>query len=594
MKLYVGTALLWCLVLFSAFGCVPQMSARPDAGESQLEQETKKAYTVEVLPGITPPGNRYYHYAASQFYLKKGEFGKAIKHLKMALDNDPDSLYLHKELADIYIDSQDIKQALFTLESILEIEPENTHYLATYAALNHRLGNLDEAILAYEKILNIDPEHKDAYYQLGTLYYEKENLDSALRVFEQMVSTFPDSYAAHYYLGWVFLDLERFNEAEKEFEKSLEIEPDLLEPRFNLLTIYKVRDEQEKMENLLLDIREEHPDNIKAQYLLAEFYLSADQADLAEPILEDLGKQSTTDKRVLKNFINVYLAKEQYETAIPLLEGMMKGVDEISEIAYFLGICHDGLNQPEQALAYFRKVAPSSHLYRNAAVHASYIYQEKDAASEAIPYLEEVIQHVAEDASEFYIYLGAFYDQVDKHEKAVAVFKEGIEKDPENSQLYFRLGITYDNMGKKDECIRAMKESVRLNPEDPSSLNYLGYTYAEMGINLDEAQKLIEKALSLKPGDSYITDSLAWVYYQKGQYEKALTLLTEVASASHTDPVIMEHLGDTYLKLDHKHKALDSYRKALEMRIQNAEDTESIRIKIEELEKEIANNSNST
>ena len=85
-----------------------------------------------------------------------------------------------------------------------------------------------------------------------------------------------------------------------------------------------------------------------------------------------------------------------------------------------------------------------------------------------------------------------------------------------------------------------------------------------MGINLDEAEQLIRKALEHKPGDGYITDSLAWVYYKRGQYEKALPLLEQASSLVPDDPVILEHLGDVCAKLGLTEKARQSYRQAIE------------------------------
>jgi tetratricopeptide (TPR) repeat protein len=84
-----------------------------------------------------------------------------------------------------------------------------------------------------------------------------------------------------------------------------------------------------------------------------------------------------------------------------------------------------------------------------------------------------------------------------------------------------------------------------------------------MGINLDEAEQLIRKALDQKPNDGYITDSLAWVYFKRGQYEKALPLLEKAVSLVPDDPIILEHLGDVYNKLGLTEKALQSYQRSI-------------------------------
>ena len=76
---------------------------------------------------------------------------------------------------------------------------------------------------------------------------------------------------------------------------------------------------------------------------------------------------------------------------------------------------------------------------------------------------------------------------------------------------------------------------------------------------------MIRKALEKKPGDGYIQDSLGWVYYQKGDYQKALEELMKAHNRVPDDPVIAEHIGDVYLKLGDRANAVSFYEKALSL-----------------------------
>jgi len=111
-------------------------------------------------------------------------------------------------------------------------------------------------------------------------------------------------------------------------------------------------------------------------------------------------------------------------------------------------------------------------------------------------------------------------------------------------------------------------------------LNYLGYTYAEMGENLDEAERLIRAALDEKPDDGYITDSLGWVYFKKGLFNKAVKYLEKAVILVPDDPIILEHMGDAYFKISHKEKALQFYKRSLSKK---KKDKEHLEKKIQEL-----------
>jgi predicted negative regulator of RcsB-dependent stress response len=54
------------------------------------------------------------------------------------------------------------------------------------------------------------------------------------------------------------------------------------------------------------------------------------------------------------------------------------------------------------------------------------------------------------------------------------------------------------------------------------------------------------------------------VEFRKGQYDRALdNLLLAAKNADHDDPVVFEHIGDTYLKLNRTREALEAWQKAL-------------------------------
>ena len=55
-----------------------------------------------------------------------------------------------------------------------------------------------------------------------------------------------------------------------------------------------------------------------------------------------------------------------------------------------------------------------------------------------------------------------------------------------------------------------MKKALELKPEQPHVLNYLGYSWIDRGLHLDEAMKMIKRAVDQRPDDGYIVDSLGW------------------------------------------------------------------------------------
>ena len=162
---------------------------------------------------------------------------------------------------------------------------------------------------------------------------------------------------------------------------------------------------------------------------------------------------------------------------------------------------------------------------------------------------------IAEYLAQFYFYKGNI-------PKAIGIYQKIIKGHP-SANAYFWLGTLYEENGRRKEAIQQWKKAIEIDPRHADALNSLGYVYAEEGINLDEAEALIKKALDIDPVNGAYLDSLGWVYYKKAKYKKARFYLEEAVKIIKKDPTINEHLGDTYLKLRDKEKAVLFWGKAL-------------------------------
>jgi tetratricopeptide (TPR) repeat protein len=90
---------------------------------------------------------------------------------------------------------------------------------------------------------------------------------------------------------------------------------------------------------------------------------------------------------------------------------------------------------------------------------------------------------------------------------------------------------------------------------------------------------MISRAIALRPEDGFIVDSLGWVYYMRAlplveagraedakvYIQRALEELERADDLTGGDPVISEHLGDTYLLLGQRQRALEKFREAVEL-----------------------------
>lgn len=130
---------------------------------------------------------------------------------------------------------------------------------------------------------------------------------------------------------------------------------------------------------------------------------------------------------------------------------------------------------------------------------------------------------------------------------------------------YFWLAL-YFNKTKQDARSKAMlREALDEYPEDAALLNWLGYSYVLTGDNLDEAEILIRRALQLAPDSPYYLDSLAWLYFIKGDFQQAVALMELPSRLEKMPSEIAFHLGSIYNAVNEKEAAIQYLKLAIEI-----------------------------
>lgn len=243
------------------------------------------------------------------------------------------------------------------------------------------------------------------------------------------------------------------------------------------------------------------------------------------------------------------------------------------------------LNENKKALAQLNKTLELNPDNSQARTLLAFLYTAEGEFALAEIQYEIILKQALKEEPEnldVHNFLGQFYFQQRKFDKALEQFKLILGKDPKNKTAKLFLGLVYDEKNLRPQAIKEFKEILAIEPDNADALNALGYLYAESGENLDEAQNLILKALKQEPKNGAYVDSLGWVYFKKGDFKKAREKLEEAIFLIE-DPVIFDHLGDTYFKLGDKNKAQEVWQKALKIKSNDEKTTKEIQAKIEKL-----------
>jgi len=150
------------------------------------------------------------------------------------------------------------------------------------------------------------------------------------------------------------------------------------------------------------------------------------------------------------------------------------------------------------------------------------------------------------DNTEIYSYLAQLYYSLHKYSQAIEQLNQILQAQPKNVSAKFLLGVICLDLDDRHKAREEFQQVLALEPQHDGALNSLAYLYAEEGVHLDEAFKMIHKAIDLDPSNGAYYDTLGWVLFKKGFNAESLMTL-EKAQNYITDPIIFEHMADVYM-----------------------------------------------
>jgi tetratricopeptide (TPR) repeat protein len=575
--------LLWAgiLLLLGMAGCASKAHLGAPEPTGPPKEVVQKA---EEAPGVE---NRYFSFLQGYMDGLKGDTDAAIEAYRKAIAQDPTSSYLHLCMARLYLKTNQPEEALAEAQTVVALDPDDVDGYSLLAGIYSASNQIEAAIQAYERVLELDPEREKTRLFLSSLHATSGDYDKAVGILQEMIARKPQSFIGYYYLGRLYAKREQFAEAEASLKKALELSTSSEVVLLDLARIYEMQEREEDAIKIYEKILEEDPGNLLVRDRLGQVYINQKKLDEALTHLKALGQMAGSDAIQVHLKIGlVYFEQERFDLAIQEFLIVLAAEPDAHRVGYFLGSSYAENGEPEAALATFSRIPPEAEPYVDARLYWAFLLEEDERLEEAVAVIEEAVDHQPDD-DRLWGFLAALHEHAEDYEQAIRCAQKALEKSKTPAKHYFTLGVLYDKQGDLTRSVESMRLVISLEPENAEALNYLGYTYADKGIHLEEAEGLIRKALLIRPEDGYIVDSLGWVFFKQGRYEKALRELERAEGLIPDDPVILEHLGDAYLKVGTYEKALKTYRRAMD----KAKDQDQAKIneKIREIEKLLSN-----
>ena len=521
--------------------------------------EFSKALETDTSSGI--------FFALGKNYLALNKLSSALKFARLAVQYDSTEIEYYNLLADIYI---------------------------------HARAN-DSAAVVLEKVLQIYPDEVNTYYKLARIYEEDKPL-LAIKIYEDLTKIIGPDWNVLLHISELYEKVGYSEEATKSLEKLRSLDPSNLALQKLIIDFYQRNQKYDEAIIMLDDIIELRPDDLDAREQKALIFIAQNKWEEAAEQYNYFLNQPSVPLEIKISIGASYFAKAVTDSSImPLAKEFFETIDRDTsdwQVKLYLGAIAISQREDSVAIENFKYVTENASWNVEAWVRLGGLYFDNRKYEEAEKLMTEAIQSFPheyavnlilglslaqqgknnqakdylkksteinpQDVNSLSAY-GFTLSQLNENEEAAKYLERALVLEPDNVNLLAQLGLIYNNMNKMVESDSLYERALRLDPENALVNNNYAYSLSERGLQLERALQMVKISIEADALNSSYLDTIGWVYYKLGEYDKALPFIQQAIEVGGESSIMLEHLGDILFMQGSRDQALEMWRKALEL-----------------------------
>ena len=448
-------------------------------------------------------------YAHAAFLVNQYQEGLRVLNIQHQLHPQDDNLL--STMADAYEKTSDYKKALAIYDTLQQWQGQSVELssakLKAYQALNDTTGAIHEM----RALLASAPTNADYNLAMGKMLFMFGYRDSAMVYYDKAQQYEPDNGLTYLTKAEYYLALgDTLNYDRQTYQALVSTDLDV-ESKLQILvnytkTLLSAKDTTHRTDHLFDVLIEQHPLEPQIRVLYSEYLMVIDNNEGAAEQIDYALNLDPTNEELWTRLMAYYLYAGNYEKAI-----------EVGDKAIRLN----------------------------------------------------------PDNVELYSYLGSSCYSVKQYDKAIEVYDKALamldstQVDDRSNLLSGKADVKFA-MGDTIAAFALYDQSLDLNPDNPGTLNNYAYFLALSNRDLDKAERMSAKTIVEDAANPTYLDTYAWVFYMRKEYTMA-QLYIEMAINNEEQPTseLFEHYGYILLANGDKQKALEQWRKAIELKPDN-------------------------
>ena len=536
----------------------------------RYNKKAEKLFKKVLL--INPNDDKTLYYTAINYiYNFRGneKYNEALKLIKKAIElNENDSAYWHL-LGDINYENENYYAAIEYAEKAVKLNKSYVvhdsnymeYYLTVIGESYFKLGKYDKAIEVFKEIIKLPRHDQSDFMYLGLSYFEKKEYDKAIENYEKVLEINDWYWGAENInpidaLAKSYMALGEYQKGIEVYKKYIKKDVSGCWRSIRSDCYNKDIEDYKYMIEAFNQLIEEEPSNFEYYDELETIYsYDLNICDKAANVLEKylLNNKEDINYRVYGTLADLYKNIYRYDEAIEMCNKLME-IDDFDSYYYsLLGHIYQKIKNYDKALEMYEKYLnfecrSSGNVYCNMTKLLD-LYEQLSKKDKRDLFINKAINYYIDKND--YKGLYNLYLHIGEKYKAIEYYQKYINLDDNKKYGYDFTAIAeiYESLGEKENAEKYYKKAIEIyeNEKDKNSwdLESIGDLYNSIG-NKNKAVEAYKKAIKLeiKSASCMFRRENRWERKEfKGYYSK--------------------EIGDLYIKIGNKNKALKCYKHAV-------------------------------
>lgn len=432
-------------------------------------------------------------------------------------------------------------------------------------------NKLSEAKPILQKLLLKEKTRASGFLYLNTMLSHVSDKKAVLILVTDLAQPYPKLAEAHFavvHAAWIGKDQKIY---QKELTAINQIKPDWEMPALFKGQILAI-ESPEKALNFYSDFLNKYPKSNDVRLEYAKLLTNGRKFNEAKNEFIKLVSAANSSAEIVLAVGLLSVELEDYDLAEKyFLQSLKKNPKDKDQIFIYLAKIAEKKNQGDAAITWLNKVSNGDHFIESKLIVAE-IIAKKESIDKALVFLDTIKSGAQDEKLSIVQLKTSLLTRSNRHQEAFQLMQNEAPNFAQSPEFKFDFALLADKLNKYDLMEKLLREAIKIRPDYAVAYNALGYSFADRNINLEDAKKYIELALSISPNNHYILDSMGWLYFRLGKLDSALSFIQKAYDVQ-SDPEIVAHLGEILWAQGKKKEAND----ILELSLQSFPDNEVLK-----------------